>query len=119
VISFQLSVKDEIISIRVGLWLVRKVDMADNRDDEQAHLNRLLSIPPDGVLAMFLHDLKRYTGSIEGCVELLSEKELIHEQDHILEILQHSVIAARDMYNAYLVDLNKLQEIRKSGDASH
>jgi hypothetical protein len=77
-------------------------------------LDQLLAIPPDEVLAMFLNDLKRYTGSIESAVPLLSDQDIAHEHDRIIDILKHSVTGARDMYNYYLSYLEKLQEMRQS-----
>jgi hypothetical protein len=81
-------------------------------------LEQLLAIRPDDVLAMFLNDIKRYTGSIESAVPLLSDKDIAHEHDRIIDILKRSITGARDMYDYYLIYLEKLQEIRQS-DAGH
>jgi hypothetical protein len=88
--------------------------MSDDMRKGQITLDQLLAIPPGEALAMFLNDLKRYTGSIESVVPLLSDKDIAHQHDRIIDMLKHSVTAVRDMYNYYLIYLEKLQEMRQS-----
>jgi hypothetical protein len=80
----------------------------------QITLEQLLASQPEEVIAMFQNDLRRHIANIESGAEILSEKELAHLHDKIVESLKRSAKALRDGCDYIMVYAEKRREMLKS-----
>jgi hypothetical protein len=83
----------------------------------QRTLDQLLAAPPEDVIAMFQNDLRRYIADIESGAEILSEKELAHLHDQVVESIKRDVKALRAGCDYISLYVEKRHEMLKSDDA--
>jgi hypothetical protein len=98
---------------------VKVIDMSDHIGEIQITGGEWLSRPPAEIMVNFLVELRRVTSSVEGFIALLLLDNISPEEyDQFVVELTRNLKRGHDLYNSVLDYLEKLQEMRQSGDAN-
>jgi hypothetical protein len=98
---------------------VKSTNRPDDNGKYEFTLEELVFHPPAQIISSLLLDLRKLTSNIEGYMTLLSEEDLSpEEKDDFMNRLARAIKRVRKPHDFILSYLERLQEMRNSGDAN-